>query len=85
MDQKITNLVSEQQKLEAQGGHVKSELEQLKQDIANVSKQKQSLSKALENKVSSPRIHLTTFHRRGNIVHAKHARCIICSSQQALH
>ncbi|CAA7403122.1 unnamed protein product [Spirodela intermedia] len=48
--QKITSLVSEQQKLDAQRGHAKSELEQLKQDIANASKQKMSISKALENK-----------------------------------
>uniref|UniRef100_A0A1D1YI49 Structural maintenance of chromosomes protein n=2 Tax=Anthurium amnicola TaxID=1678845 RepID=A0A1D1YI49_9ARAE len=50
IDQKITRLVTEQQKLDAQRGHVKSELEQLKQEIANTSKQKQSIYKALEKK-----------------------------------
>ncbi|XP_078432329.1 structural maintenance of chromosomes (SMC) family protein isoform X2 [Wolffia australiana] len=50
IDQRITSLVSEQQKLDAQGGHVRSELEQLKQDITNATKQKLSVSKALENK-----------------------------------
>ncbi|RRT73125.1 hypothetical protein B296_00003220 [Ensete ventricosum] len=44
IDQEITKLVSEQQKMDAHHGHVKSELEQLKNDIANATKQKQSIS-----------------------------------------
>ncbi|TYK21697.1 structural maintenance of chromosomes protein 3 isoform X1 [Cucumis melo var. makuwa] len=44
---------SEQQKLDAKLGHDKSELEQLKQDIANAQKQKQSISKARLNKEKS--------------------------------
>lgn len=51
IDQKITELVTEQQKIDAKQSHDKSELEQLKQDIANANKQKKLLSKALENKV----------------------------------
>ncbi|XP_068651739.1 structural maintenance of chromosomes protein 3-like [Aristolochia californica] len=50
IDQKITRLVSEQQKFEARRNHDKSELEQLKQDIALATKQKESTSKALEKK-----------------------------------
>ncbi|KAA8543963.1 hypothetical protein F0562_021860 [Nyssa sinensis] len=50
IDQKITELVAEQQKNDAKQSHDKSELEQLKQDIANANKQKQSISKALEKK-----------------------------------
>ncbi|XP_064952530.1 structural maintenance of chromosomes protein 3-like isoform X3 [Musa acuminata AAA Group] len=50
IDQEITKLVSEQQKMDAHHGHVKSELEQLKNDIANATKQKQSICKALEKK-----------------------------------
>ncbi|KGN54455.2 structural maintenance of chromosomes protein 3 isoform X1 [Cucumis sativus] len=53
IDRKITELVSEQQKLDAKLGHDKSELEQLKQDIANAQKQKQSISKARLNKEKS--------------------------------
>lgn len=37
--------------MDAHHGHVKSELEQLKNDIANATKQKQSICKALEKKV----------------------------------
>ncbi|XP_010254292.1 PREDICTED: structural maintenance of chromosomes protein 3 [Nelumbo nucifera] len=50
IDKKITELVSEQQKIDAKLAHDKSELEQVKQDIANAFKQKQSISKALEKK-----------------------------------
>lgn len=53
IDRRITELVSEQQKLDAKQGHDKSELEQLKQDIANAQKQKQSISKARLNKEKS--------------------------------
>ncbi|KAF8406985.1 hypothetical protein HHK36_006106 [Tetracentron sinense] len=49
-DQEITQLVSEQQKIDAKQAHDKSELEQLKQDKANANKQKQSIFKALEKK-----------------------------------
>ena len=51
IDQKITELVSEQQKTDAKRTHDKSEIEQLKQDITNAHKQKKLISKALENKV----------------------------------
>jgi len=37
--------------MDAQRGHVKSEIEQLKHDIANATKQKTSIFKALEKKV----------------------------------
>ncbi|XAR60230.1 hypothetical protein NMG60_11033505 [Bertholletia excelsa] len=50
IDQKITELVAEQQKNDAKLAHDRSELEQLKQDIANAKKQKESISKALEKK-----------------------------------
>ncbi|RYR45821.1 hypothetical protein Ahy_A07g031603 isoform H [Arachis hypogaea] len=50
IDQKITELVSEQQKIEAECAHGKSEMEQFKQDIANANKQKQLISKALSKK-----------------------------------
>lgn len=53
IDQQITRLVSEQQKMDAQRGHVKSEIEQLKHDIANATKQKTSIFKALEKKEKS--------------------------------
>ncbi|KAG5239274.1 structural maintenance of chromosomes protein [Salix suchowensis] len=49
----ITERVTEQQKIDAKRAHDKSELEQLKQDIANANKQKQFISKALENKEKS--------------------------------
>ncbi|KAF9676305.1 hypothetical protein SADUNF_Sadunf09G0125000 [Salix dunnii] len=52
-DQRITERVTEQQKIDAKRAHDKSELEQLKQDIANANKQKQFISKALENKEKS--------------------------------
>lgn len=51
VDQQITDLVTEQQKIDAKRVHEKSELEQFKQDIANANKQKKIISKALENKV----------------------------------
>ncbi|KAL2510973.1 Structural maintenance of chromosomes protein 3 [Abeliophyllum distichum] len=50
IDQKINELVSEQQKNDAKLAHEKSVLEQLRQDAANVEKQKQSISKSLEKK-----------------------------------
>ncbi|KAK3027362.1 hypothetical protein RJ639_040961, partial [Escallonia herrerae] len=50
IDQQINELVGEQQKSDAKLAHDKSELEQLKQDIANTNKQKQSISKAYEKK-----------------------------------
>ncbi|KAH7561344.1 hypothetical protein JRO89_XS10G0214200 [Xanthoceras sorbifolium] len=53
LNQQITDLVTEQQKVDAKRSHDKSELEQLKQDIANANKQKQMISKALENKEKS--------------------------------
>ncbi|KAJ8767728.1 hypothetical protein K2173_020668 [Erythroxylum novogranatense] len=53
LDQKITERVTEQQKIDAKRAHDKSELEQLKQDIANANKQKQFILKALENKEKS--------------------------------
>ncbi|KAJ7531678.1 hypothetical protein O6H91_14G053900 [Diphasiastrum complanatum] len=49
-DQKITAVVSEQQKLDAKRGHHKSELEQLKHDIASAKKQETSIIRALEKK-----------------------------------
>ncbi|KAJ4957827.1 hypothetical protein NE237_024938 [Protea cynaroides] len=50
IDKKITDLVSDQQKIDAKLAHDKSELEQIKQDIANATKQKGSITKALEKK-----------------------------------
>lgn len=50
IDQKINELVAEQQKNDAGLGHDKSELEQLKQDIANAERQRQSIIKALQKK-----------------------------------
>ncbi|XP_059659711.1 structural maintenance of chromosomes protein 3 [Cornus florida] len=50
IDQKITELVAEQQKNDAKQAHDRSEFEQLKLDIANANKQKESISKALEKK-----------------------------------
>lgn len=51
IDQKINELVAEQQKIDAKRAHDKSEIEQHKQDIANANKQKQLISKALTKKV----------------------------------
>ncbi|KAJ6906620.1 structural maintenance of chromosomes protein 3 isoform X2 [Populus alba x Populus x berolinensis] len=53
LEKRITERVTEQQKIDAKRSHDKSELEQLKQDIANANKQKQFISKALENKEKS--------------------------------
>ncbi|KAK4370653.1 hypothetical protein RND71_010128 [Anisodus tanguticus] len=50
IDQKINELVAEQQKNDAGLGHDKSELEQLKQDIGNADRQRVSISKALKKK-----------------------------------
>ncbi|KAK7329242.1 hypothetical protein VNO77_23394 [Canavalia gladiata] len=50
INQEINELVAEQQKIDAKRAHDKSEMEQLKQDIANTNKQKKLISKALEKK-----------------------------------
>ncbi|WZZ54499.1 hypothetical protein YC2023_054606 [Brassica napus] len=49
----ITQLVTEQQRLEADWTHSKLQVEQLKQEIANANRQKQAIRKALENKEKS--------------------------------
>jgi hypothetical protein len=66
IDQKINDLVTEQQKVDAQCAHSKSEIEELKRDIANSNKQKPLFSKALAKKVSlnfsdSTQLPLTSF------------------------
>ncbi|RLN13477.1 structural maintenance of chromosomes protein 3 [Panicum miliaceum] len=48
-NKKITDLVTEQQKMDAELSHVNLELEQLKVDIASAMKQRVSLEKALGN------------------------------------
>ncbi|CAJ2633686.1 structural maintenance of chromosomes protein 3-like isoform X2 [Trifolium pratense] len=53
IDQKINELVGEQQKVDAQCAHCKSEIEELKRDIANSNKQKKSFSNALAKKEKS--------------------------------
>lgn len=53
IDQQITQLVTEQQRLEADWMHSKLQVEQLKQEIANANRQKQAIRKALENKEKS--------------------------------
>ncbi|XP_010473108.1 PREDICTED: structural maintenance of chromosomes protein 3 [Camelina sativa] len=53
IDQHITQFVTEQQRLEADWTHSKLQVEQLKQEIANVNKQKHAIYKALENKEKS--------------------------------
>ncbi|KAL1208824.1 Structural maintenance of chromosomes protein 3 [Cardamine amara subsp. amara] len=53
IDQQITQLVTEQQRLEADWTHCKLQVEQLKQEIGNANKQKQAIHKALENKEKS--------------------------------
>ncbi|CAJ2653742.1 unnamed protein product [Trifolium pratense] len=53
IDQKINELVTEQQKVDAQCAHNKSEIEELKRDIANSNKQKPLFSKALAKKEKS--------------------------------
>ncbi|XP_019189697.1 PREDICTED: exocyst complex component 3-like [Ipomoea nil] len=51
IDQKINELVAEQQKNDAKLDHDKSELEQFRQDIANAERRKLSISKALAKKI----------------------------------
>ncbi|KAK2432041.1 Structural maintenance of chromosomes (SMC) family protein [Trifolium repens] len=53
IDQKINKLVAEQQKVDAQCAHCKSEIEELKQDIDNSNKQKKLFSNALAKKEKS--------------------------------
>ncbi|XP_018474869.1 structural maintenance of chromosomes protein 3-like isoform X1 [Raphanus sativus] len=53
IDQKITQLVTEQQRLEADWTHSKLQVEQLKQEIASVTKQKHDIHKSLEHKEKS--------------------------------
>ncbi|KAH1211694.1 Structural maintenance of chromosomes protein 3 [Glycine max] len=53
IDQKINEIVAEQQKSDAKCAHDKSVIEQLKQDIANANKQKLLISKALTKKEKS--------------------------------
>ncbi|KAL0741024.1 hypothetical protein Bca4012_082537 [Brassica carinata] len=53
IDQQITQLVTEQQRLEADWTHSKLQVEQLKQEIANANRQKHAIRKALENKEKS--------------------------------
>ncbi|EFH57143.1 hypothetical protein ARALYDRAFT_344464 [Arabidopsis lyrata subsp. lyrata] len=52
-DQQITQLVTEQQRLEADWTLCKLQVEQLKQEIANANKQKDAIHKAIENKKKS--------------------------------
>ncbi|GJW53869.1 structural maintenance of chromosomes protein 3 [Tanacetum coccineum] len=49
-DRQINEIVNEQQKDDAELAHGRSELEQLKQDVANANKHIQNISKALEKK-----------------------------------
>lgn len=51
IDKEINDIVNEQQKDDAELAHERSELEQLKQDVANANKHIQNISKALEKKV----------------------------------
>ncbi|XP_076907495.1 structural maintenance of chromosomes protein 3-like [Bidens hawaiensis] len=51
IDKEINNLISEQQKDDAEQAHERSELEQLKQDVANANKHILNISKALEKKL----------------------------------
>eukprot|EP00268_Persea_americana_P042287 TRINITY_DN4231_c0_g1_i4.p1 TRINITY_DN4231_c0_g1~~TRINITY_DN4231_c0_g1_i4.p1 ORF type:complete len:1205 (+),score=296.67 TRINITY_DN4231_c0_g1_i4:283-3897(+) len=53
IDQNITRLVSELQKMDAKRSHDQAELVQIKQDIASASKQQLSISRALEKKEKS--------------------------------
>ncbi|OWM69062.1 structural maintenance of chromosomes protein 3 [Punica granatum] len=53
IDQTITERIAEQQKIEAEQAHGKSELEQVRQDIANADKQKQSILRARAKKEKS--------------------------------
>ncbi|XP_073271974.1 structural maintenance of chromosomes protein 3 [Primulina huaijiensis] len=50
IDQKINELVGEQQRNDAKLAHEKSVLEQIRQDAMNAERQKQSISKSLEKK-----------------------------------
>lgn len=50
IDNDISKLVTKQQKHDAEHGHSRSELEQIKQDIANTSKKQKSLTTVLEKK-----------------------------------
>ncbi|CAM8937744.1 unnamed protein product [Rhodiola kirilowii] len=50
VDRKITQLITELQKIDAEQGHDRSVLEQYKQDIVNANKQNQSIFKALARK-----------------------------------
>ncbi|XP_021864567.1 structural maintenance of chromosomes protein 3 [Spinacia oleracea] len=50
IDQKITEKITDQQKLDADRAHHRSEVEQLRQDIADATRQKRSTSAALEKK-----------------------------------
>lgn len=61
IDQEITALVTDQQKMDAERGHVKSQIEQIKQDIASATKQKMSIFKALEKKVYASTLPFTSF------------------------
>ncbi|CAI0541715.1 unnamed protein product [Linum tenue] len=65
-ERKITELVTEQQKIDAEQGHDKTKLEQLKQDIANANKQKELYSKALDKKTRKAELetNLTTNLKR---------------------
>ncbi|CAN1732176.1 Structural maintenance of chromosomes protein 3 [Linum perenne] len=65
-ERKITELVTEQQKIDAQHGHDKSEVEQLKQDIANANKQKELYYKARETETRKAELetNLTTNLKR---------------------
>ncbi|KAG8371091.1 hypothetical protein BUALT_Bualt13G0050800 [Buddleja alternifolia] len=68
IDEDITALVSEQQKNDAKLTHDKSLLEQLRQDVMNSEKQKQSISKSLEKKEKSLNSILTQIDQnRANI------------------
>ncbi|KAJ4903085.1 Structural maintenance of chromosomes protein 3 [Raphanus sativus] len=53
LEDQITQLVTEQQRLEADWTHSKLQVEQLKQEITNANRQKQAIRKALENKEKS--------------------------------
>ncbi|KAF6167276.1 hypothetical protein GIB67_043137 [Kingdonia uniflora] len=50
IDQKITKLISEEQKVQAEQSHKRAKLDQVKQDISNANKQETSIVKALEKK-----------------------------------
>ncbi|ESQ50590.1 hypothetical protein EUTSA_v10023124mg [Eutrema salsugineum] len=53
LEDNITQLVTELQRLEADWTHRNSQVEKLKQEIANANKRKQDIHKALENKEKS--------------------------------